>query len=414
MLRIAMVGMVTVLVLAAWARPSAARDPKGKLGLPIDVATDSAGYVYVVDFHSARIQKFTASGTFVAAWGRHGAGDGQFNTGPWGIGTGPHSVYVADGSRYEFNGVYRNNRIQKFTRRGTFVSKWGSFGSGPGQFSLVNDVATDSVGNVYVVDTDNGRIQKFTPDGVFIAEFGNTGVFGQGRLWGPRRIAVDPDGYVYVTDQGTASIQKFTSDGIFVARWNLYGPGDPPSAPWGIATDSAGHVYVTDINADIVQKFTSDGAIISQWGSEGVGRGQFNDPEGIATDLAGNVYVADAYNNRIEKFTSDGAFVTAWGNRRPGRSRHGHLVIRTAGGNAHVPRPCRRKRACRGRVTIVSAGEILARGHYSIPANSSREVAIPLTKAGRRALASGRPVTGRLIVVEAGTNRRSTWTVTLR
>ena len=64
------------------------------------------------------------------------------------------NVYVAD--------TY-NNRIQKFTDDGTFVTKWGSEGSSEGQFSLPFGVAVDDLGNIYVADNHNQRIQKFRP-----------------------------------------------------------------------------------------------------------------------------------------------------------------------------------------------------------------------------------------------------------
>jgi hypothetical protein len=42
-----------------------------------------------------------------------------------------------------------------------FVAKWGSYGSGDGQFHHALKIAVDSAGNVYVVDPGNARIQKF-------------------------------------------------------------------------------------------------------------------------------------------------------------------------------------------------------------------------------------------------------------
>ena len=45
-----------------------------------------------------------------------------------------------------------NDRIQKFDSNGTFITKWGSHGSGDGQFYYPNGVAVDSSGNVYVAD----------------------------------------------------------------------------------------------------------------------------------------------------------------------------------------------------------------------------------------------------------------------
>lgn len=56
-----------------------------------------------------------------------------------------------------------NSRIQKFDSNGKFITKWGSRGSGDGQFHrLPEDVAVDSLGHVYVADTRNHRIQIFS------------------------------------------------------------------------------------------------------------------------------------------------------------------------------------------------------------------------------------------------------------
>ena len=63
-----------------------------------------------------------------------------------------------------------NNRIQKFRPSGTFITKWGSLGTGTGQFNGPSGVAVASTDHVYVVDRGNNRIQKFhetdtiTPD----------------------------------------------------------------------------------------------------------------------------------------------------------------------------------------------------------------------------------------------------------
>ena len=53
--------------------------------------------------------------------------------------------------------------IQKFTATGVFVSKWGTAGTGDGQFLWPQGVAVASDGSVYVADTVNHRIQKFSP-----------------------------------------------------------------------------------------------------------------------------------------------------------------------------------------------------------------------------------------------------------
>jgi len=75
-------------------------------------------------------------------------------------------VYVADSW---------NNRIQKFTKDGRFLSAWGSYGSGDGQFNYPRGIAIDTDGLVYVADSWNNRIQKFTKDGQFLSAWGSEG-----------------------------------------------------------------------------------------------------------------------------------------------------------------------------------------------------------------------------------------------
>src|SRR5262249_2291391 len=61
---------------------------------------------------------------------------------------------------------------------GTFLTGWGSSGSGNGQFSFPRSVAVDRNENVFVADGITGRIQKFDSTGTFLTAWssGGTGV----------------------------------------------------------------------------------------------------------------------------------------------------------------------------------------------------------------------------------------------
>ena len=61
-----------------------------------------------------------------------------------------------------------NNRVQVFTKEGKFLFKWGSSGSGDGEFNIPWGIDIDKHGDVYVADWRNDRIQKFAPDGRFL------------------------------------------------------------------------------------------------------------------------------------------------------------------------------------------------------------------------------------------------------
>jgi len=282
----------------------------GQFNGPYGIVVDGNGNVYVADSLNCRIQKFTSNGTYLTQWGECGSGAGQFGDSPWFEGLqdisvdGNGNVYVAD---------TLNERIQKFTSNGTYLTQWGERGSGAGQFYRPHGIANDGVGNVYVADTWNERIQKFTSNGTYLSEWGESET-GAGQFASPYGIAVDRNDNVYVADAGNERIQKFTSSGTYLTQWGEYGTGAGQfDWPRDIAVDGVGIVYVTDINNDRIQKFTSNGIYLTQWGEDGHGDGQFFWSRGIAVDGSGNIYVIDGGNDRIQKFTSNGTYLTQWG-----------------------------------------------------------------------------------------------------
>jgi DNA-binding beta-propeller fold protein YncE len=266
---------------------------------------------------------------FITKWGSFGTGDGQFN-GPRLIAVDSSgNVYVADTA---------NNRIQKFTSTGSFLSKWGSLGTGDGQFDWPTGIAVDSSGNVYITDFNNNRIQKFTSTGSFLSKWGSLGT-GDGQFDWPTGIAVDSSGNVYITDFNNNRIQKFTSTGSFLSKWGSLGTGDGQfHSPSGIAVDNSGNIYVTEYDNNRIQKFTSAGSFLSKWGSYGTGDGQFDIPFGIAVDSSGNVYVTDFDNNRIQKFSSSGSFLAKWGSQGTGNGQFNYPrgIAVDSSGNVYV------------------------------------------------------------------------------
>ena len=124
---------------------------------PRGIAVDSSGNVYVVDMDNNRVQKFDSNGKFITKWGSYGNGDGQFSYPAYIAVDTSGNVYVVD-----------SGRIQKFDSNGKFITKWGSEGSGEGHFSAPGGIAVDSSGNVYVADILNGSIQVFAPSNVTV------------------------------------------------------------------------------------------------------------------------------------------------------------------------------------------------------------------------------------------------------
>ncbi len=243
------------------------------------IVVDSDNNISVIDSGNW-IQRFDYSGNFLAKWGSNGSGDGQFYLSDYYAGMSMdanENIYVAD---------HGNRRVQKFDSLGNYLDQWGSVGSGNGQFSDPGDVTIDSNGDIYVVDLLNYRVQKFDSSFNYLSELG-TGT------WGPAdgqfdwvegaSLAVDSNDNLYVTDVLNYRVQKFDSAGNFVRKWGSFGSADGQfNDPYGIAVDSQDNIYVAEFPGNRVQKFDSDGTFLTKWGTFGSGDGQFDGPSGLA------------------------------------------------------------------------------------------------------------------------------------
>ncbi len=170
-------------------------DP-GQLDVPIGVATDALGRVYVADAGTSSIEKFTATGgpllSFGDAWLEKAQGIAVDRGG---------GIYVAEG-----------NRVQVFWPEGDrlHVTYGGLLGA--------TGVAVDSDGTYYVSDSKVCRVTAFTARGRMLRTWGRRGT-ADGEFTDPSGVAIGPDGFVYVADDGGARVQKFTTDGVFVSSF---------------------------------------------------------------------------------------------------------------------------------------------------------------------------------------------------
>jgi sugar lactone lactonase YvrE len=243
--------------------------------------------------------------SFVTKWGSSGSGPGEFLT-PTGITVDASgNVYVAEGN---------GNRVQKFTNTGTVLLQFGTGGAANGGLVSPSGVAVDSVGNIYVSDSseDTNRVSKYNSSGAFLHTVGSA-------LIAPGGVAVDSSDNIYILDSQNHRVRKYDSAETHVLDWGSNGTAAGQfQSPQGIAVDTSNNIYVADTGNHRIQKFNSGGTFITQWGANGTGDGQFASPDGVTVDLSGNVYVADTGNNRIQKFNSAGTFVEAFGSAGTG------------------------------------------------------------------------------------------------
>ncbi len=180
---------------------------EGQLWFPLSLTRDGGGFVYVVDEHSPRVQKFAPDGTFVGAWtaagaetfsamggvayspahdgvfvtdagahrvyllstegdlldsfGTSGTGDGGMTDSHGVCATGWGDALVTDGD--EFLLVGDSHRLSVFDNTGEFSWWFGGYGSQEGQFSIAADCAVGTNGDLWVVDRNNHRVHRYGP-----------------------------------------------------------------------------------------------------------------------------------------------------------------------------------------------------------------------------------------------------------
>lgn len=239
------------------------------------------------------------------------------------------NVYVADTQ----NGTVRKIAPDGFA--GSFAGGAGIFGSTNGsgadaRFHGPQGIAVDSAGNVFVSDTGNATVRKITPDGTVSTLAGLAtnlnsldGAGAAARFYQPQGLAVDAAGNVYVADSWNHTIRKITPVGVVSTLAGR--AGNPGSAdgtngkarfnrPAGIAVDSATNLFITDSLNHTIRKITPAGSVSTLAGLAGVwgsadgtnNSAHFFQPQGIVAADTNVLFVVDSGNQTVRKLASDG------------------------------------------------------------------------------------------------------------
>jgi len=152
-----------------------------------------------------------------------------------------------------------NERVQLFTRDGTFVDAWGGYGSGSDQLIEPVGIALGEDGNVYVADSGNARISIFTPDGEPVAQWPVSAwpapvPGGLPPAFQPY-LAFDADGNLYATASNAGQVLVFDDEGQ-VIRTITDADGERLTQPVGVAVAPDRVVRFTDLGRDAVLDYT--------------------------------------------------------------------------------------------------------------------------------------------------------------
>ncbi len=260
-----------------------------------------------------------------------------------------------------------------------FLGKWGTSGTGDGQFQTVGGIATDRNGHVYAADS-RGRVEKFTTAGGFVRSIGAppSPVEKIDEIQSPQGVAVGPNGNLYVVESSSrARVSVWSRTGRFMTSFADRGTSDGQlSTPGQIAIDAGGAVYVADAGNHRIQKFTADGRYVASIGrGEGlfVSPDKLSTPRGVAIAPDGSIYASDELYRRVQHYAADGRFLGEFrpaGQRSRASSRHRWASPSPATGRSTSP--IARCRRCSGSTRAVatwrrSAGPDPATARSAIP-----------------------------------------------
>ena len=179
---------------------------------PNDVLVAPNGDIFVTEGHSsgagsvARLFKFSKDGTLIKAWGTFGHGPDDYDQ--------PHALAMDSRGRL-FVGDRGNNRIKILDQDGNLLDTWY-------QFSRPSGIYIDALDNIYVADSESGSVARTRTDW-------KRGI----------RIGSARDGSVkyFIPDPAVNPPSTSSAEGVAVdARGNIYGAEVGPSVYSATAT----------------------------------------------------------------------------------------------------------------------------------------------------------------------------------
>ena len=169
----------------------------GNFSLASAFSITSSGFIYIADDGDDSLIKLDTLGNIVKEIGGYGWGESAFDT-PSDIIANSLNVYVCD---------KQNHRVQAFDKDLNFISElYTRERDNPEErFGYPLSCALSSMGDLYILDSENIRVLKFDLFGNYIQNFGgfDWGIFS---LKNPKKLTINSDNSILVLDDSVLVI----------------------------------------------------------------------------------------------------------------------------------------------------------------------------------------------------------------
>lgn len=223
---------------------------------------------------------------------------------------------ASDGTGKIYVGNDGRDNVEVYDHSGVLLSTIGN-----GEILMPLDLCLDQQNNLYVADSLGDAVKVYDPNGLWLFDIGQTGS-GEGKFKFPSAVAItysnDPNGNLaaelFVADQNNYRIQVFDSAGNFKrALGGILQMGGTDWRSWkgrfikiqSLDFDAAGRLHVVDYYMNKVQVLRADtGFYHNSYGAYGVTSGSLNLPLDLLITPAGQILVACAENQAVEVFVA--------------------------------------------------------------------------------------------------------------
>ena len=259
-----------------------------EMGAPSSVVWTKENHLVVFNRGPNPLMEFDAEGGFIRSWGQ-----GDYLR-PHGMRLDPEgNIWTTD-----VNG----HTVRKMNLAGEVLLTLGQHRQpGEPEQGLLNeptDLTINAAGEGFIL-VGHGRgtpqLLKFDGNGRFLKKWGSPGT-GPGQFDTPHSIVVNPQGLIYVADRQNRRIQIFDDEGSYIKEWAYKG------LPCGLHFTDDNQLWMVSGFAGEILKLDENGKPLAGTGEPGKKLGEFGEAHYMTITPAGDIFVADTIKPDLHKF----------------------------------------------------------------------------------------------------------------